>query len=141
MILAKTMDQKRKIHKKRKNTNPQNSFVNENKYIVFWSCLFILLKFFQTCGKPACVTHLFERASLLIVSLLYDNNHESKWYSQPRVHKMAARNILLAAAILYAGNTYQHIKEMMDYINVSLFSHVSYNFIQKNYLFPAVHHI
>lgn len=87
------------------NANPQNYFVNENKYIVFWSCLFPLLKFCQISGKPAFITRLFERGSLLIVSMLCENNHESKWYSQPRVHEMAAGNILLAAAILFTGNT------------------------------------
>ena len=67
--------------------------------------------------------------------MLCENNHESKWYSQPRFHEMTARKILLAAAILYTGNTYQRIKYL------SFCSHVSYNFIQKNYLFPIVHHI
>ena len=123
------------------NANLQNSFVNENKYILFWSCLFPLLKFCQICGKPAFITRLFERGSLLIVSLLCENNHKSKWYSQPRFHEMAAGNIFLAVAISYTGNTYQRTKKMMESLNISFFSHVSYNFIQKNYLFPAVHHI
>ena len=112
------------------NTNPKSFSVNENKYI-----LFPLLKSCQICGKPAFITRLFERGSLLIVSMLCENNHESKWYSQPHFHEMASRKILFAAAILYTGNTYQRIK------NLSFCSYVSYNFIQKNYLFPTVHHI
>ena len=95
---------------------------------------------------------------------------------------MATASILFAAAILYTGNTYQHIKEMMGTISISFFSHtlresvqirsffrsvfshiqskygkirirknsifghfsrsdVSHNFIQRNYLFSAMHRI
>lgn len=108
---------------------------------MFWSCLLPLLKFCQICEKPACITSYFEKGSLLIVSLLCENNHESKWYSQPRINEMGAGNLLLAAAILYTGNTYQRIKEMMETLKLSFLSHTTYNTIQKKFLFPAIHHI
>ena len=51
--------------------------------------------------------------TLSLVSLLYENSHEPKWYPELHVHNMAARKILLTATILYTGSTYQSIKEMM----------------------------
>ena len=54
---------------------------------------------------------------------------------------MAVRNIYLSTAILFTGNTFQGIKELMDVINVSFISHTTFNVIQKKYLLPATHRL
>ena len=76
---------------------------------------------------------------MLIVMLLYAENHETVWYSQPNLSGIAAGNIFLSAAILFTGNTFQRIKEHMDVINASFISQTTFNKIQKKYLFPIIH--
>ena len=78
---------------------------------------------------------------MLIVTLLCGENHEIVWYSQPNLSGMAAGNILLSAAILFTGNTFQRIKELLGVINISFISHTTFNKIQKKYLFPAIHRV
>ena len=52
---------------------------------------------------------------------------------------MAAGDIFLSAAILFTGNTFQRIKELMGVINVSFIGYTTFNKIQKKYLFLAIH--
>ena len=47
----------------------------------------------------------------------------------------------LSAAILFMGNTFQCIKELMEVINVSFISRTTFSVIQKKYLLPAVHRL
>ena len=81
------------------------------------------------------------KGSMLIVTLLCAENQETVWYSQANLSNMAAGNIFLSAAILFTGNTFQPIKEVMDMINVSFISHITFNKILKKYLFPAIHRV
>ena len=71
--------------------------------------------------------------------LLYAENHERVWYSQPNLSGIAAGNIFLSAAILFTGNIFQRIKEHMDVINASFINQTTFNKIQKKYLFPIIH--
>ena len=78
------------------------------------------------------------KGSMLIVTLLRGENHETVWYSQLNLSRMAAGNTSLSAAILFMGNTFQRIKKLMDLINGSFISRTTFNGIQKKYLFPAI---
>ena len=51
------------------------------------------------------------------------------------------REYFLSAAILFTGNIFQCIKELMDVINVSFISHTTFNKIQKKYLFLVIHRV
>ena len=81
------------------------------------------------------------KGSVLIVTLPCVENHETVWYSQPNLSRMATGNIFLSAAILFTGNTFQRIKELMNVINVCFISHTTFNKIEKKYLFPAIHKV
>ena len=54
---------------------------------------------------------------------------------------MAAGNIFLSAAILFTGNAFQCIKELMAIIYVSFINHTTFNKIQKKYLFSDIHRV
>ena len=77
----------------------------------------------------------------MIVTLFCTEGHESVWRSQPNMAGMAAGNIFFSAAILFTGNTFQRIQELMKIINVPFISHTTFNTLQKIYLFPAIHRV
>ena len=117
------------------------SHTEETKHLVFWSCLLPLFRYCLKCPAYARIKGSVLKGSMLIVTLLCAENYEIVYYSQPNLSEMAAGNIFLSAAILFTGNTFQRIKELMDVINISFISHTTFNKIQKKYLFPATHRV
>ena len=117
------------------------SHTEETKYLVFWSCLLLLFRYCLKCPAYATIKRSVLKGSMLIVTLLCAEKHETVWYSQPNLSGMAAGNIFLSAGILFTGNTFQRIKGLLDVINISFISHTTFNKIQKKYLFPAIHRV
>ena len=109
--------------------------------IVSWSSLLYLLRICMVCGEKAFITNVRTRGSMLIVNLLCAKNHESKWCSQQSLNGMAKGNVLLSAAVLFSGNTFSRIQEMMSIANVNFIGKTLYYQLQKNILFPAVHKV
>ena len=120
---------------------PIKSHTEETKYLVFWFCLLPLFCYCLKYLAYATIKRSVLKGSMLIVTLLCAENHETVWYSQPNLSGMATGNIFLSAAILFTGNTFQRIKELMDVINISFISHTTFNKIQKKYLFPAINKV
>ena len=120
---------------------PIESHTEETKYFVFWSCLLPLFCYCLRCPAYAKIKRSVLKGSVLIVTLLCAENHRTVWYSQPNLSRMAAGIIFLSAAILFTGNTFQRIKELMNVINVCFISHTTFNKIEKKYLFPAIHKV
>ena len=54
---------------------------------------------------------------------------------------MSVGNLLISASILYSGNTFTSISEMMQICKVAFLGHTCYRKIQRNILFPVVHYI
>ena len=46
-------------------------------------------------------------------------SHKTEWYPCPRVRKMSSGNLELSAALLYSGNSFTRIQEMMSLCRVS----------------------
>ena len=118
--------------------NEHDSPILESKFIVFWSCLTSLFKICSTCNQGASIEKAVTRGTLLILTIVCINNHTNKWYSQPRIGSMAMGNLLIASSLLYSGNTFTRIKEMMDMINLRVFGFTVYTRIQKTILFPPL---
>ena len=78
---------------------------------------------------------------MIIVDLLCKNNHRFTWRSQSLKNGMAFGNIKVSAAILFSGNTFQRIKEMMNISNVSFLGQSTFYCIQKKLLYPAIHRV
>ena len=62
-----------------------------------------------------------KRGTLLVVELICYANHNSRMESQIQIKRYCTENLLLCAAKLFSGNTFQHIKEMMDIAKSQLF--------------------
>ena len=108
----------------------ENNFLKEPKYLVFWSSLLLLFRYF-TCKEKTKLTSVRTRGTLLVVTKKCHNKHIHTWQSQPMVNNTSARNILLSGAILYTGNTFKRISEKFDSISIPHFSRTLYYSIQK----------
>ena len=62
------------------------------------------------------------------------------WQSQPKINNAAIGNLLIPAAILFSGNTYQHIYNFAKYLNLQFVSSSHYYLVQEKNLFPVIHH-
>ena len=54
---------------------------------------------------------------------------------------MSTGNINISAGILFSGNTFQRIKEIMNIANVAFISQSTFYSIQKKLLYPAIHRV
>ena len=66
--------------------------------------------------------------------------HQSQWRSQPLIGTMALGNLLVAASILFTGNTYTRIKEFCDLLSLPIVNKSTFMDMQRKYLFPVINH-
>ena len=90
---------------------------NDSKFIVFWSCLVPSLSLNSTCFSPAEIVQIATSGLMLKGESNY--SHKTEWYPCPRVRKMSLGNLELWAALLYSGNSFTRIQEMMSLCRVS----------------------
>ncbi|XP_057310004.1 uncharacterized protein LOC130648002 [Hydractinia symbiolongicarpus] len=111
---------------------------SDAQFLVFWSCLLTLFQVCFTCLQKTCITRVVKRGTLIIVTSICPNKHVFSWQSQPIVNGRAAGNLLLSAAILYSGNTYARIAEMMSILRLQFISKSTFYDIQRSVLFPKL---
>lgn len=112
----------------------------ERKFIVFESQLCKLFLHCQQCHSLIDTTNQTSQGSMVRITATCVNGHITSWQSQPLIEGSAAGNLLIPAAILFSGNTYQHIKDFAKYLNLQFVSKSHYYKIQKHMLFPVVDH-
>ena len=110
----------------------------ERKLIVFDSCLSKLLKRCPECGDVVVKHDSKTTGSMLTVELTCHSGHITHWDSQPVVRKKTLGNLLLAASILFTGNTFAAIKRLASCFNLQFFSESVFYDTQQKYLFPVV---
>ena len=115
--------------------------MREPKFIVFWSCLMSLFRFCFTCHKTTTITSVTIRGTLATIKMKCPGEHVHTWRSQPMINDTSAGNVLLSGAILYSGNTYNRISEMLSSINVAHFSRTIFYNLQKTLLFPTLNNL
>ena len=71
----------------------QSSSICDENYFVSMSALKKLLVFCQECKKPAHVVSSFNKGAVLVVVLLCEANHETRWYSQHLIDGMPSGNL------------------------------------------------
>ena len=103
------------------------------KFLVFESCLNLLLKFCSKCAGTIFESTETTSGSMFSVEMLCVNNHLTCWNSQPLIKNIAAGNLLSSAAILFSGNTFSHIVQFSFFLNFKFFSHTTYYNIQNKY--------
>ena len=110
----------------------------ERKFLVFESCLKLLLKVCSKCGGTIFESTETTSGSMFSVKMLCVNNHLTCWNSQPLIKNIAAGNLLYSAAILFSGNTFSRMAQFASFLNLKFFSHTTFYNIQNKYLFPVV---
>ena len=110
----------------------------ERKFLVFESCLKLLLQFCSKCGGTIFESTKTTSGSMFSVKMLCVNNHLTSWNSQPLIKHIAAGNLLSSAAILFSGNTFSHTAQFASFLNLKFFSHTTFYNIQNKYLFPVI---
>ena len=108
-------------------------------YIIFDDCLNELLKHCPTCGAPVLQATKKRQASLLTVDLVCTNMHCTKWNSQAKIRRFAEGNILLAAAVLFSGSTYERFHQLCTFMGLAVPAPSTFYRYQKDFLFPVVY--
>ena len=89
-------------------------------FIVFWGMLSQLLIFCFKCRKAAHTENTKVRGSLLEVTLMCVEGHQTQWRSQPVIGSMALGNLLVVASILFTVNAFTRMKEFCDVLSLSI---------------------
>ena len=111
---------------------------SEKKFIIFDSCLSKLLERCPECGDVVVKHDSKTTGSMLSVELTCQSGHTIHWDSQPVVRKKPLGNLLLAASILFTGNTFAAINRLASCFNLQFFSESVFYDTQQKYLFPVV---
>lgn len=93
----------------------------EKKFLVFDSCLSTLLKRCPECGDVIAQCDRKTTGSMLSVQLTCHSGHMINWDSQPVVKRKPLGNLLLAASILFTGNTFPAINRLASCLNLQFF--------------------
>ena len=119
----------------------QSRLHTEAKYIVFQSSLEMLVGW---CACPECgsheVTPKWSRSGTQLTISLFCKacDNTSRWQSQPTLGDVAAGNILLSAAILFAGASAAKVLRVLGSIGVATHTLRSFFRHQKLILHPAI---
>lgn len=111
---------------------------SRHKYIIFNDCLDELLRRCPGCGELVIETKKSFQGSLLSVTLVCGNNHTTHWKSQPIINRFAEGNIVLSAAVFFAGGTYGRFYQICSFMGLKVPSSATFFRIQKEFLYPVV---
>ena len=122
----------------------ESDIVMQKKYICFEKSLmdlFVRLKCGE-CDSPVDPDDIIKDDSdgtLLRCSIYCTGGHLiHTWSSQPILGKMPAGNLLTIAAILFCGQTYTHISQMANFLNLKFLSHTAFHSIQRQFVMPLI---
>ncbi|XP_068114823.1 uncharacterized protein [Hyperolius riggenbachi] len=127
-------------------TLSRGNYIEENKFIVFESCLDQLL-FSAACkGSKECDGKIesikkYRIGSAISVSARCTNGHNFHlWRSQPLIAGMPVGNILISAAILCSGLHFLKIDSFFRFLGVFSIGQTTHHSNQTSFLFPAINY-
>ena len=120
------------------NSLGKGDLVNDDKYIIYESCLDQLFTICKLCRNPVAEVKKFKDGSSLKISVTCMNHCSYTWSSQPSASGLAVGNLLIAAAILFSGMTYQRFIQWSSLLNVATISQATFYAIQRTYLWPVI---
>lgn len=108
---------------------------------MFESCLLSLFSSCPLCNKridPALYTN---GTFLCVTQICEDCEYNHKWYSQPLIKRVPAGNLLLSAAILFAGAQPTKVLRVLDLMKCATFKPWTFYDHQKSYLHAAISNV
>ncbi|XP_044184354.1 uncharacterized protein LOC122964679 [Acropora millepora] len=116
----------------------EDNHVEEEKYLVFHSCLSWLFKYCMNCREIVADVKYSGTGSLVSVTTTCMKGHDITWDSQPILNNRSpVGNLLLSSSILFTGNTFNAMKNFATCLNLKFLSERSFYHIQERYLFPS----
>ena len=109
--------------------------------MVFCFFLIQLLQRCSICLSPAIIERSFVKGTMIIVDLLCKIQRCTTWCSQQINNGMCTGNTNISAGILFSGNTFQHMKEIINIANVAFTSQLTFYSIRKKLLYPVIHRV
>ncbi|CAG2187304.1 unnamed protein product [Mytilus edulis] len=125
---------------------PEQLYIKENKYLVFESAFETLVKMLKCnlCGCPVDPNDTIKDltgSTVLTLNIFCTCGHLiTKWSSQLFVGKMPVGNLRVSAATLFSGQTFTHLSQFSEFLNMKFISHTTFNKIQRDCLMPVVKH-
>ena len=113
---------------------------NERKFIVFESMLDQLFISCKTCGS-LCEIEKFNTGSMVTIKATCCNNHTFQWRSQPELHNKPAGNILIPAATVITGGTYESTKQFANALNLNFVNKDQFYNVQDKIVFPVINNV
>ncbi|XP_073410603.1 uncharacterized protein [Dendrobates tinctorius] len=126
--------------------SPVEHPVDDEKYLVFESCLKKLIMMIPCMSETKCTSPLTQYrketiGSYLSVEVQCRSGHTRLlWESQPRHGYQPLGNVLLSAAVLFSGSSFLTSQHMFKLLNVKSIDKTTYCKNQSMYLFPAINH-
>ena len=114
---------------------------DDRKFIIYASCLKILLAICWICGAPCRVLIKLKKGTAVTLEILCTKMHRRVWCSQPSHNGMPEGNLNLAAGIFYSGCSPVKALNMLKFAKIQGISRTTYLCIQKSYLIPAIHNV
>ena len=110
----------------------------DKKYLVFGNCLDQLLKRCPKCGVVVTGQKKKTTGSMLSVEMICVDGHITYWDSQPIMKRKPVGNLLLAASILFTGNTFAGVSRLASCLNLQFISESVFYDTQQRFLFPVL---
>uniref|UniRef100_A0A8W8LPB4 THAP-type domain-containing protein n=1 Tax=Magallana gigas TaxID=29159 RepID=A0A8W8LPB4_MAGGI len=122
-----------------------SSLLQIKKFIVFESCIDDILNCL-TCNICKCPIERSStikeyRGSMIMVSVFCPDGHLVKqWSSQPLRGEIPVVDLLVSAAIPFAGQSYTQISQFANFMNLQIQSEKAYETVQREIVLPVVDH-
>lgn len=113
---------------------------NQRKFIVFESMLDKLFATCRICGS-LCEIEKSHIGSMVAIKTTCSNNHTYQWKSQPDLHNKPAGNILIPAATIMTGGTYEATKQFANAINLNFVNKDQFYEVQNKIVFPVIDNV
>ena len=110
---------------------------NERNFIVFESMLDQLFINCNTCGS-LCEIEKANTGSMVVIKATCCNNHTFHWRSQPEIDNKPAGNILIPAATVITGGSYESMKQFSNALNLNLVNKDQFYDVQDKIVFPVI---
>ncbi|OCT73697.1 uncharacterized protein LOC108695508 [Xenopus laevis] len=120
--------------------------VDENKFLVFESCLDKLLMGSRCRGGkncPAAIKNIRKKitGSFLSVDAVCTNGHSFHlWDSQPKKGHMPIGDVLMSAAVVLSGSNYSKVSYMNKILGLRQVGKSTHYRHQRLFLFPTINH-
>ena len=92
----------------------------------------------KECGDVGIEQKRKSVGSMLSIKVTCHSGCKTTWESQPVVRRKPLGNLLLAASILFTGNTFAAFNRLASCLSLQLFGESVFYDTQLKYLFPVV---